>query len=101
MYKILTFVKFERDIMMLSSITLFLGGGGVGVESDFGGQCYTQFSLKRQQKHFGIAIKNKKIKKIWGTTNLNLIKLIITEEMFKAKVLNYISLKPKACRISC
>ena len=82
--------------MMLSSITPFFWG--VGVESDFGGQCYTQFSLKRQQKHFEIAIKKKKI---WGTTNLNLIKLIITEEMFKAKVLNYISLKPKACRISC
>ena len=59
MYKILTFVKFERDIMMLSSITPFFWG--VGVESDFGGQCYTQFSLKRQQKHFEIAIKKKKI----------------------------------------
>ena len=45
--------------MMLSSITPFFWG--VGVESDFGGQCYTQFSLKRQQKHFEIAIKKKKI----------------------------------------
>ena len=42
-------------------LTFFLGeGGGGGVESDFGRQCYTQFSLKRQQKHFEIAIKKNK-----------------------------------------